>query len=147
MWSEIDRLSGEQGITVLLTTHYLEEADQLASQLAIVDRGQIVGEGTPDELKRELRGDAIQVDLAGDYNGAASAALDQLAGVGEVTIDGRALRAASRTAAAQSPSCCRRSRHTASPSPRSGSRGPRWMTCTCDLPAAHATRPKPRRRR
>ena len=94
MWSEIDRLSGEQGITVLLTTHYLEEADQLASQLAIVDRGQIVGEGTPDELKRELRGDAIQVDLAGDYNGAASAALDQLAGVGEVTIDGRALRAA-----------------------------------------------------
>ncbi len=66
MWSEIARLAGEQGMTVLLTTHYLEEADQLAARLAIVDRGKVVGEGTPDELKRELRGDAIQVDLAGD---------------------------------------------------------------------------------
>ena len=43
------------GMTILLTTHYLEEADRLASQLAIVDRGRIVAEGTPDELKSELR--------------------------------------------------------------------------------------------
>jgi ABC-2 type transport system ATP-binding protein len=93
MWSEIERLSGERGITVLLTTHYLEEADRLASQLAILDRGKVVGEGTPDELKRELRGDAIHVDLAGEHNGAVSAALGRLAGVREVTIEGRALRA------------------------------------------------------
>jgi ABC-2 type transport system ATP-binding protein len=78
---------------VLLTTHYLEEADQLASRLAIVDRGKVVGEGTPDELKRELRGDAIQVDLAGDYNGAASTALDRVEDVRKVTLDDRALRA------------------------------------------------------
>jgi ABC-2 type transport system ATP-binding protein len=44
-------------------------------------------------LKRELRGDAIQVDLAGDYNGAASTALDRVDGVREVTVEGRALRA------------------------------------------------------
>ena len=62
MWDEISRLTGE-GLTVLLTTHYLEEADQLASRLAIVDRGKVVAEGTPDELKRELRGDAIHVEL------------------------------------------------------------------------------------
>ena len=62
MWEEISRLTGE-GLTVLLTTHYLEEADRLASRLAIVDRGRVVAEGTPDELKRELRGDAIHVEL------------------------------------------------------------------------------------
>ena len=51
-------------MTILLTTHYLEEADRLASQLAIVDRGRIVAEGTPDELKSELRGrHASQVEL------------------------------------------------------------------------------------
>ena len=45
MWDEIDRLAREQGLTILLTTHYLEEADQLASQLAIVDRGRVVARG------------------------------------------------------------------------------------------------------
>jgi ABC-2 type transport system ATP-binding protein len=60
MWEEIARLTGE-GLTVLLTTHYLEEADRLAAHLAIVDRGRVVAEGTPDELKRELRGDAVHV--------------------------------------------------------------------------------------
>ncbi len=64
LWKEIGRLSHEDGITVLLTTHYLEEADHLASRLAIVDRGRVVAEGTPDALKGELSGDAIHVDLA-----------------------------------------------------------------------------------
>ena len=50
-------------MTVLLTTHYLEEADRLAAQLAIVDRGKVVATGSPDELKRELSGDAVQVEL------------------------------------------------------------------------------------
>jgi ABC-2 type transport system ATP-binding protein len=70
MWSEIAKLARERGKTVLLTTHYLEEADQLAERVAIVDRGCVVAEGTPDELKRELRGDAIHVDLDAEYNGA-----------------------------------------------------------------------------
>ena len=65
MWAEIARLARERGKTVLLTTHYLEEADQLAERVAIVDRGKVVAEGTPEELKRELRGDAIHVDLDG----------------------------------------------------------------------------------
>ena len=95
MWQEIDRLSSEQGKTVLLTTHYLEEADQLAARLAIVDRGTVVAEGTPEELKRELRGDAIQVELAGstDLNGSVHGALNDVLGIREVTVDGSELRA------------------------------------------------------
>src|SRR5438093_43780 len=57
MWSEIERLAHGEGVTVLLTTHYLEEADRLTKRLAIVDRGRVVAAGTPDELESELRGD------------------------------------------------------------------------------------------
>jgi ABC-2 type transport system ATP-binding protein len=94
MWDEIARLSREHGKTVLLTTHYLEEADQLAARLAIVERGKVVAEGTPDELKRELRGDAVNVELAGsELNGNVGGALSGVAGIREVTVDGPALRA------------------------------------------------------
>jgi ABC-2 type transport system ATP-binding protein len=93
MWQEISGLAKEQGKSVLLTTHYLEEADQLASQVAIVDRGKVVAEGTPDELKRELRGDAIHIELETAANGAVDAALGDLAGVREVTVDGQLVRA------------------------------------------------------
>jgi ABC-2 type transport system ATP-binding protein len=93
MWSEVAQLARERGKTVLLTTHYLEEADQLAERVAIVDRGQIVAEGSPEGLKRELRGDAIHVDLDADYNGAVSRALRDLALIRDVTVDGRVLRA------------------------------------------------------
>ena len=70
MWQEIARLAGSEGITVLLTTHYLEEADRLASRLAIVDRGRVVTSGTPDELKGELRGDAVHVELPAPWDDA-----------------------------------------------------------------------------
>ncbi len=93
MWNEISRLSADRGKSVLLTTHYLEEADQLAEQIAIVDRGKVVAEGTPDELKRELRGDAIHVDLEADYNGEVSRALTGLPAIRDVVVDGRTLRA------------------------------------------------------
>ena len=66
LWQEIARLAGSEGMTVLLTTHYLEEADRLASQLAIVDRGRVVATGTPDGLKGQLRGDAVHVQLPAD---------------------------------------------------------------------------------
>jgi len=93
MWQEIALLARERGKTVLLTTHYLEEADQLAAQLAIVDRGRVVAEGTPDELKRELRGDAIHVDLSDAVNGSVQTAVGDVVGIRDVTVDGRALRA------------------------------------------------------
>jgi ABC-2 type transport system ATP-binding protein len=63
MWEEIRELAWDRGLTILLTTHYLEEADQLAQRLAIVDKGRIVIEGTPSELKSELHGDTITLEL------------------------------------------------------------------------------------
>src|SRR6185312_4643771 len=63
MWAEIARLAAGEQVTVLLTTHYLDEADRLADRLAIVDHGRLVVEGTPEELKRELRGDTLQIEL------------------------------------------------------------------------------------
>ena len=54
MWEEITRLAESDQMTVLLTTHYLDEADRLASRLAIVDRGRVVAEGEPVRLKQDL---------------------------------------------------------------------------------------------
>ncbi len=93
MWGEISTLAREEGLTILLTTHYLEEADQLASQLAIVDRGRIVAEGSPEQLKAELRGDAISVELDEDGGPSVHAALARVDGVREVVLEGRMLRA------------------------------------------------------
>jgi ABC-2 type transport system ATP-binding protein len=94
MWAEIAHLSGAEGLTILLTTHYLEEADRLAGRLAIIDRGRVVAQGSPNELKGQLRGDAIQVELGDpETNGRASAALHRVPGVWEVAIEGRSLRA------------------------------------------------------
>ena len=94
MWTEISRLANDQGLTILLTTHYLEEADNLASQLAIVDRGRVVAEGTPEGLKADLRGDAIHVELVqAESNGRVTGALEELGGVREVSVDGRTLHA------------------------------------------------------
>jgi ABC-2 type transport system ATP-binding protein len=96
LWAEITRLSRHDGLTVLITTHYLEEADRLAARLAIVDRGRIVTEGTPDALKGELRGDAIQIELASDpalANGRVHEALARVDGLRDIVVDDRALHA------------------------------------------------------
>jgi ABC-2 type transport system ATP-binding protein len=94
LWNEVGRLSGDEGLTVLLTTHYLEEADRLADQLAIVDHGKIVAEGTPEALKAELRGDSVQVELVDpDLDGSVRALLRGLSGVGEIVVEGNVLRA------------------------------------------------------
>ena len=93
VWEEVRRLAAD-GLTILLTTHYLEEADRLAGQIAIIDRGHIVARGTPDDLKSELRGDAILVELReSSRNGAATAIVEQLAGLHEPAMEGRTLHA------------------------------------------------------
>lgn len=97
MWQEIGRLAGDEGLTVVLTTHYLEEADHLADRIAIVDRGRVVATGDPDRLKAELRGDAVQVELRetpGEVDARLLAtAVGEFAGVREVTLEGRLLSA------------------------------------------------------
>jgi ABC-2 type transport system ATP-binding protein len=93
MWREISRLTQEHGLTILLTTHYLDEADRLASELAIVDHGRLVAGGAPERLKAGLRGDAINVELAFAANGAVQAALDPVPGIRELVVEGTSLRA------------------------------------------------------
>jgi ABC-2 type transport system ATP-binding protein len=66
MWDEVRRLRAE-GMTVFLTTHYLEEADALCDRIAIIDAGAIVAQGTPAELKREISGDVVTVVVADDH--------------------------------------------------------------------------------
>jgi ABC-2 type transport system ATP-binding protein len=73
MWDEIRRLRDE-GMTVFITTHYLDEADALCDRIAIMDNGEIVTEGTVDALKREVAGDVVTVGV----NGSASFAAELL---------------------------------------------------------------------
>jgi len=70
VWDEVQRLH-ERGITVFLTTHYLDEADALCDRVAIIDYGKIVAEGTPQELKRAVAGDVVTLGVAGDKQQAA----------------------------------------------------------------------------
>ncbi len=99
LWEDIARLSQEDGITVLLTTHYLEEADQLAKRLAIVDHGKLVVEGAPEQLKGELFGDAIHIEFAQAQTETqvreAFSKLDgsNQEGIGEIRVEGQSLHA------------------------------------------------------
>jgi ABC-2 type transport system ATP-binding protein len=66
VWEEVRRLNAELGMTIFLTTQYLEEADVLADRVGIINAGRIVAEGTPDELKRSVGADVIVARLDGD---------------------------------------------------------------------------------
>ena len=91
MWDEVGRLAKEESLTILLTTHYLEEADQLADRLAIVSRGQIVVEGTPASLKAELSGDAVHLELTNGRMDDARRILERLGATPEAVTEGRTL--------------------------------------------------------
>jgi ABC-2 type transport system ATP-binding protein len=75
MWDEIRRLRGE-GMTVFITTHYLDEADALCDRISIIDNGEIVASGTPADLKREISGDVVRVGLPISAVAAAAEILD-----------------------------------------------------------------------
>lgn len=66
VWEEVRALNSELGTTIFLTTQYLEEADELAGRVGIINAGKIVGEGTPEALKRSIGSDVIQVRLDSD---------------------------------------------------------------------------------
>src|SRR5580704_18385093 len=66
VWSEVRRLNVELGMTIFLTTQYLEEADELAHRVGIISEGRLVAEGTPESLKRSVGQDVIVVDVEGD---------------------------------------------------------------------------------
>jgi ABC-2 type transport system ATP-binding protein len=93
MWVEVERLAKQEALTILLTTHYLEEADRLAERVAIVSQGRVVAEGTPDDLKRGLEGESITVELQ-EVDGRlvdAERVVAQIAG--NATVDGQQVRA------------------------------------------------------
>jgi ABC-2 type transport system ATP-binding protein len=65
IWNEVALMRREAGVTVFLTTQYLEEADVLADRVGIIDQGKIVAEGTADELKRKVAGDVVTIVVSG----------------------------------------------------------------------------------
>ncbi|MBY8871474.1 ATP-binding cassette domain-containing protein [Micromonospora sp. PLK6-60] len=92
MWDEIRRLRAE-GMTVFITTHYLDEADALCDRIAIMDHGEVVAEGTPAALKREISGEVVLVGLDAGSTPQAAELLDTAAYVNKLeTIDTGGLR-------------------------------------------------------
>jgi ABC-2 type transport system ATP-binding protein len=73
LWRHIRELRDRHGATVFLTTHYLDEADALCDRIVIIDHGRIVAEGSPDELKRSVAGDLVELGVS-DPDRAASLA-------------------------------------------------------------------------
>ena len=85
VWEEVRYLNRELGMTIFLTTQYLEEADELADRVGIINRGKIVAEGTPDELKRAIGHDVIVARVASTAT-PAIAKLNAIDGVTQVEI-------------------------------------------------------------
>ena len=92
VWEAIRELLGE-GVTVLLTTQYLEEADALAHDIVVVDHGRVIAQGTPQQLKEASRGARLEVTLSEPHASAVGAMAPLVAGPVAVSEDGRHLSA------------------------------------------------------
>jgi ABC-2 type transport system ATP-binding protein len=86
VWSEIRRLNAELGMTIFLTTQYLDEADALADRVGIIVQGRLVAEGTPGALKRSIGNDVIVAEVGGSDSSLVRK-LENLRGVDNVTTD------------------------------------------------------------
>ena len=92
VWDEVKRLNRDLGMTIFLTTQYLEEADALAARVGIIDRGRIIAEGTPAELKRSIGADVVTVRV--DNVTVAASTIAALPGVDSVEVRGDEILAA-----------------------------------------------------
>jgi ABC-2 type transport system ATP-binding protein len=90
VWEEVRRLNDELGVTIFLTTQYLEEADRLADRVGIISAGRIAAEGTPEDLKRSVGQDLVVASTRGEVNGAADK-LRGLEAVDKVDVRGEEL--------------------------------------------------------
>ncbi len=88
IWDYIRRLREEKGVTIFLTTHYMDEAEELCDRVAIIDHGRIVAMGSPEDLKRELGGDALYLKGSGDLEGLAEEAVDEGVALSFRMLDG-----------------------------------------------------------
>ena len=103
VWTEIRRLNAELGMTIFLTTQYLDEADALADRVGIIDRGHVVAQGSPEELKRSIGRDLIVADVDGE-DATAAARLRVLNGIDAVSCEpGRIIVSATNGPAELSP--------------------------------------------
>ena len=92
VWDMLQGFAKDYGLTVFLTTHYMEEAEELCGRVAIIDHGRIVTLGTPDELKAELQGnDVVVLTVTGEGDKARTVA-EALPFVSKATLEGSELR-------------------------------------------------------
>ena len=141
LWEEVARLAAEQGVTVFLTTQYLEEADQLADRVGIIDHGRIVAEGTPEALKAEIGRPTVEARPGDRADRAASRAASSASasrrrprterspcasrdGVDELADDRPRPRRRGRRGSPSSTCTRRASTTSSSPRPGAGSRAP-----------------------
>jgi ABC-2 type transport system ATP-binding protein len=87
VWEEVRRLNREDGVTIFLTTQYLEEADELADRVGIIDHGRIIAEGTPNDLKRSFGSDVVVARVEGGVE-RACAAIEAVPGIEQVDVHG-----------------------------------------------------------
>lgn len=92
LWDHIRALRAEHNVTVFLTTHYLDEADSLCDRILVIDHGKIVAKGTPDELKAQLSGDGITVEVPAESVTDAAEVAAQLPDASEVTTTDNTVR-------------------------------------------------------
>ncbi|HSM44323.1 MAG TPA: ATP-binding cassette domain-containing protein [Acidimicrobiia bacterium] len=93
LWEHIRRLRDDLGTTVFLTTHYMDEADLLCDRILVIDDGAIVSRGTPDELKRSIRGDSVSLTFPHPDDAVAVAEIaSRLEGATEPAIEGSEVR-------------------------------------------------------
>jgi ABC-2 type transport system ATP-binding protein len=88
IWDEVVRMNTEDGITVFLTTQYLEEADRLCGRVAIIDHGRIVAEGPPAELKASIGNEVVTITVVEDMVEPAHKRLAKLTGLADLKVDG-----------------------------------------------------------
>lgn len=104
LWEEIGRLVKGEGMTMLFTTHYLEEADRYGEMLSIIDCGKVVATGTPDELKSGLSGDALFVELASVTDpDVVKGLLQAVEDVRDIVVEDKRLRARAKVGARAVP--------------------------------------------
>ena len=137
MWSTVRRLVDE-GVTVLLTTQYLEEADQLADTVAVLDQGRVVAHGTPDELKARLGAEVVRLQFA-DLAGYERA----LGGLDPVRTDDRlhTIDVATEGTASEIFQILGGLQGRARPRTRCPPTAPASTTCSCPLPPPPIRRP------
>ncbi|WP_199432611.1 ATP-binding cassette domain-containing protein [Qaidamihabitans albus] len=86
LWEHIRGLRAEHGVTLFLTTHYLDEADSLCDRILVIDNGQIVAEGSPDSLKARVSGDGVEIGVPAESVTTAAEIVGRIEGAHEVSV-------------------------------------------------------------